>query len=263
MGQIGHLRSRFRDDCDAFWDSRLALHPHLAVDRTRSDLDREVASGAAEVGGRLPEPALPLGICFSLRRLIEGADESVCDGVRGRPCSDGAPGVACGTSHETDPARGTTLEFGDEGRVFALKRAQRGFHLVSAQTRLLNDLIRVHHASRALEYLHDRSEHRKVSAGPGFVHAVINSDATDKAGDLRHAGQVIDGGGIDERNNRPDLAAAIEDLRSLLGSFDEVAPAAMDARFHIHAYNELDLACRTIIEAFDRERQASGDHLRE
>ena len=37
----------------------------------------------------------------------------------------------------------------------------------------------------------------------------------------------------------------------------------MDARFYIHAYNELDLAGRTIIEAFDRERQASGDHLRE
>lgn len=74
---------------------------------------------------------------------------------------------------------------------------------------------------------------------------------------------MTDGDVFDERDDRPDLTAAIEELRSLLGSFDEVEPAAMDARFYIHAYNELDLAGRTIIEAFDRERQASGDHLRE
>ncbi len=30
----------------------------------------------------------------------------------------------------------------------------------------------------------------------------------------------------------------------------------MDARFYIHVYNELDLAGRTTIEAFDRERRA-------
>jgi len=30
----------------------------------------------------------------------------------------------------------------------------------------------------------------------------------------------------------------------------------MDTRFYIHAFNELDLAARTIINAFDRERQA-------
>lgn len=74
---------------------------------------------------------------------------------------------------------------------------------------------------------------------------------------------MTDGDVFDERDDRPDLTAAIEELRSLLGSFDEVEPAAMNTRFYIHAYNELDLAGRTIIEAFDRERQASGDHLRE
>lgn len=137
----------------------------------------------AEVGGALTEPPLPLGVWLAIRCLIESADESVCDGLRGRPCTDGAPGVPCGTSYETDPTRGTTLEFGDEGRVFALKRAQRGFHLVSVQTRLLNDLIRAHRSSRALKYLHDRSEHGKVSTGPRLVHAPIDSDATDKARD--------------------------------------------------------------------------------
>ena len=33
------------------------------------------------------------------------------------------------------------------------------------------------------------------------------------------------------------------------------------SRFYIHAYNELDLAARTIIDAFDRERD-TGEDLR-
>lgn len=52
----------------------------------------------------------------------------------------------------------------------------------------------------------------------------------------------------------PELAAVIDELRSLLRAFDEVEPANMDERFYLHAYNELDLAGRTIIDAFDRER---------
>lgn len=73
----------------------------------------------------------------------------------------------------------------------------------------------------------------------------------------------MDDGASDEHDDPPALPVAIDELRSLLGSFDEVAPDNMDERFYIHAYNELDLASRTIIEAFDRERQASGGHLRE
>lgn len=52
----------------------------------------------------------------------------------------------------------------------------------------------------------------------------------------------------------PELAAVIDALRSLLRAFDEVEPANMDERFYLHAYNELDLAGRTIIDAFDRAR---------
>lgn len=61
-----------------------------------------------------------------------------------------------------------------------------------------------------------------------------------------------------ERNDIPELAAAVDELRALLQAFDDVRPADMDERFYIHAFNELDLAGRTIIEAFDRDRAARG-----
>jgi hypothetical protein len=37
------------------------------------------------------------------------------------------------------------------------------------------------------------------------------------------------------------LAAAIDELRSLLRAFDDVRPSDMYERFYLHAYNELDL----------------------
>lgn len=58
--------------------------------------------------------------------------------------------------------------------------------------------------------------------------------------------------------DRPNLTAAVEELRALLRAFDEVESAAMDERFYIHAFNELDLAGRTIIDAFDRDRVTPG-----
>lgn len=61
-----------------------------------------------------------------------------------------------------------------------------------------------------------------------------------------------------ERNDIPELAAAVDELRTLLQAFDDARPADMDERFYIHAFNELDLAGRTIIEAFDRDRAARG-----
>ena len=61
-----------------------------------------------------------------------------------------------------------------------------------------------------------------------------------------------------ERNDIPELAAAVDELRALLQAFDDARPADMDERFYIHAYNELDLAGRTIIDAFDRERRGDG-----
>jgi hypothetical protein len=61
-----------------------------------------------------------------------------------------------------------------------------------------------------------------------------------------------------ERNDIPELAAAVDELRALLQAFDDARPADMDERFYIHAFNELDLAGRTIIEAFDRDRAARG-----
>ncbi|CCH74382.1 hypothetical protein BN11_430022 [Nostocoides australiense Ben110] len=61
-----------------------------------------------------------------------------------------------------------------------------------------------------------------------------------------------------ERNDIPELAAAVDELRTLLRAVDDVRPADMDERFYIHAYNELDLAGRTIIDAFDRERRGDG-----
>lgn len=69
------------------------------------------------------------------------------------------------------------------------------------------------------------------------------------------------GDGLGERNDLPELAAAIDELRSLLRDFDEVRPSDMDERFYLHAYNELDLAGRTIIDAFDRERRSMGDRV--
>lgn len=68
---------------------------------------------------------------------------------------------------------------------------------------------------------------------------------------------------FDERDDRPELGAAIAEMRSLLRSFGEVAPAEMDERFYIHAYNELDLVGRTIIDAFDRERRGVFDRREE
>jgi hypothetical protein len=47
-----------------------------------------------------------------------------------------------------------------------------------------------------------------------------------------------------------------------LRAFDLVSGLrTMDERFYLHAYNELDLAARTIIDAFDRERD-TGEDLR-
>ncbi len=59
----------------------------------------------------------------------------------------------------------------------------------------------------------------------------------------------------------PSLAAAVSELRTLLAQFDRVRPSDMDERFYIHAYNELDLAGRTIINAFDLKRD-EGEGLR-
>jgi len=119
---------------------------------------------------------------------------------------------------------------------------------------LLLDLVRAHDSSRALEHLHDRSEHVQVSAGPGLVHAPIHSEATDKAGDYGTLGCMTSGDDTGERNDIPELAAAVEELRTLLRAFDDVRPADMDERFYIHAYNERDLAGCTIVNAFDQER---------
>ena len=66
------------------------------------------------------------------------------------------------------------------------------------------------------------------------------------------------GNAFDAREDRLELAAAIEELRSLLRSFGDVAPAEMDERFYIHAYNELDLAGRSVVEALDRYCDSRG-----
>ncbi|AKT50687.1 hypothetical protein [Arsenicicoccus sp. oral taxon 190] len=65
---------------------------------------------------------------------------------------------------------------------------------------------------------------------------------------------MTSGDDMGERDVIPELAAAIDELRSLLRAFDDVRPSDMDERFYLHAYNELDLAGRTVIDAFDRER---------
>jgi len=57
----------------------------------------------------------------------------------------------------------------------------------------------------------------------------------------------------------PSLAVAIEEMRDLLRDFDSVELAAMSDHFHVHANNEMDLAGRTIIDAFDRERRPPHD----
>ncbi|KGN37612.1 hypothetical protein [Knoellia subterranea] len=65
--------------------------------------------------------------------------------------------------------------------------------------------------------------------------------------------------GLDARDGDPRVSAAVEELRALLRSFDDVEPDLMDERFYAHAYNELDLAGRAIIDAFDREGRSTGD----
>lgn len=65
---------------------------------------------------------------------------------------------------------------------------------------------------------------------------------------------MTSGDDMGERDDIPELAVAIDELRSLLRAFDDVRPSDMDERFYLHAYNELDLAGRTVIDAFDRER---------
>lgn len=50
---------------------------------------------------------------------------------------------------------------------------------------------------------------------------------------------MASGDDIGERNDIPDLATAVEELRTLLQAFDEVGPCDMDGRFYVHAYNEL------------------------
>ncbi len=71
---------------------------------------------------------------------------------------------------------------------------------------------------------------------------------------MRHAGYMTSGDDMGERDDIPELAAAIDELRSLLRAFDDVRPSDRDECFYLHAYNELDLAGRTVIDAFDRER---------
>ncbi len=66
-----------------------------------------------------------------------------------------------------------------------------------------------------------------------------------------------------ERHDIPELVAVIDELRSPLRAFAEVRPSDMDERFYLHAYNELDLAGRTIIDAFDREQRLMGDGVGE
>ena len=123
------------------------------------------------------------------------------------------------------------------------------------------DGVGPHGAPGRLIYVDDGAQNGQVSAAPGLSHGAIDSGPTDNAWKGGHA-ELMDGD-VDECNDPPSLPVAVEALRSLLGSFDQVELAAMDARFYVHAYNELDLAGRTIIEAFDRERQALGDHRHE
>lgn len=75
---------------------------------------------------------------------------------------------------------------------------------------------------------------------------------------VRHAGPMASGDDMHERNDIPELATALDELRTLLRAFGEVGLANMDTRFYVHAYNELDLAGRTIIDAFDREQRSTG-----
>lgn len=65
--------------------------------------------------------------------------------------------------------------------------------------------------------------------------------------------------GLDTHEGDPRVGAAVEELRALLRSFGDVEPDLMDERFYVHAYNELDLAGRAIIDAFDREQCSPGD----
>ena len=47
-----------------------------------------------------------------------------------------------------------------------------------------------------------------------------------------------------ERDDIPELAATIDELRSLLRAFDDVRPSDMDERFYLHPYNAVNLVIK-------------------
>ena len=48
---------------------------------------------------------------------------------------------------------------------------------------------------------------------------------------------MTSGDDMGERDDIPELAAAIDELRSLLRAFDDVRPSDRDECFYLHAYN--------------------------
>ena len=52
-----------------------------------------------------------------------------------------------------------------------------------------------------------------------------------------------------------DLEGAVEELRAVLSSLEQVVPAARDKRFFVEACEELGVTARAIVAAFDREQR--------
>jgi hypothetical protein len=68
---------------------------------------------------------------------------------------------------------------------------------------------------------------------------------------------MTDGEDANARDDTPDSATAIAEMRPLVGSFGDVEPADMDERPYIHAFNELDLrAARSLSVSVSRSMNA-------
>lgn len=101
--QIGAPAADFETSDEELETASKVSHPYLAVDRGRSDLNREIPTCVAKVSGGLAQPALPLWIRLSVGCQVEGANESIGDALGSGPRPDRASCVTSGLANETDP----------------------------------------------------------------------------------------------------------------------------------------------------------------
>lgn len=66
-----------------------------------------------------------------------------------------------------------------------------------------------------------------------------------------HEEEASNGNGISSEEQRPSVADLVADARELIADLDDVSPSEMNSLYYIHAYNELTLALRDLLDALD------------